>query len=77
MSELPPAAREFIAALGRIGQRAASAAISTVLKSGAELGHHLTDALSKSADAAEKMSRGEPYQNPFAEEEKEEEDGIR
>lgn len=76
MSELPPAAREFIAALGRIGQRAASAAISTVLKSGAELGHHLTDALSKSADAAEKMAQGQPYVNPFEEdrEEKEEEE---
>jgi hypothetical protein len=65
-------AQEFLAALGRIGRRAASAAISTVLKSGAELGHHLTDALTKSADAAEKMSKGEPYQNPFAEDANEE-----
>jgi hypothetical protein len=67
-------AQEFLAALGRIGRRAASAAISTVLKSGAELGHHLTDALTKSADAAEKMSKGEPYKNPFEEEPDQEND---
>jgi len=67
-------AQEFLAALGRIGRRAASAAISTVLKSGAELGHHLTDALTKSADAAEKMSKGEPYQSPFEEEPDQEND---
>jgi hypothetical protein len=73
VSELHPAAREFIAALGRIGHRAASAAISTALKGAAEIGTHFTEALTKSAQAADKMASGEPYKNPF-EEEKEEKD---
>jgi hypothetical protein len=72
VSDLHPVAREFIAALGRIGHRAASAAISTALKGAAEIGNHFTDALTKSAEAAEKMAAGKPYENPFEEEEKKE-----
>lgn len=65
---------EILAALNRIGQRAASAAIGAILKSGAEIGSHVADALTKSAEAAEKMAKGEPYRNPFAEDEPKEEE---
>jgi len=71
---MPDPKAEFVAALREIGRRAMSAAIASTLKGVGEVGAHLTDALQKSAQAAEKMSRGEPYENPFIEHEEGRED---
>ena len=70
----PDPKTQFLMTIREIGRRAASAAISTTLKGVGDVAAHLTEALQKSAEAAEKMSRGEPYKNPFVEDEEGRED---
>jgi hypothetical protein len=68
MADIPPevraAMRATVNTLGRIGYRAISAAISTALKGVGEITQEVDRRVKRGAGAAEKMARGEPYQNP-------------